>query len=242
MKPAKTLLDKLAVKYRTDKYNSHWYTPHYNLHFKKWKNRSVNLLEIGVGGYDNPNAGGQSLRMWKEYFSKGNIYSIDIFDKRKIEEDRIKIFHGSQTDASFLKCVCKEIGLLNIIIDDGSHKNKDIISSFQVLFPLLKNGGVYVVEDIQTAYWPQEDYGGDSTNLSNPSTSMNFFKGLLDGLNHKEFINETYRPTYYDKNIVSMHFYHNLIFVYKGKNNEESNVVRYNSIDHLNPAIHLHKY
>jgi hypothetical protein len=236
MKPPKTLLDKLAVKHGTDKYNSHWYTPHYNLHFKKWKNRSVNLLEIGVGGYDNPNVGGQSLRMWKEYFRKGNIYSIDIYDKERLQEDRIKIFRGSQTDASFLKDVCEKMGAPDIIIDDGSHKNEDVISSFLILFPLLKNGGIYVVEDIQTAYWPQGGYGGDSTNLSNPSTSMNFFKGLLDGLNYKEFINESYQPSYYDENIVSMHFYHNLIFVYKEKNNEDSNMVRYVSIDHLSPC------
>jgi hypothetical protein len=32
-----------------------------------------------------------------------------------------------------------------------------------------------------------------------------------------------YQPSYYDLNIVEVHFYHNLIFVHKGKNVEESN-------------------
>ncbi len=51
---------------------------------------------------------------------------------------------------------------------------------------------------------------------------MNFFKGLADSLNYEEIIRPGYIPTYFDKNIVFMHFYHNLIFIYKGKNNEGS--------------------
>ena len=116
-----------------------------------------------------------------------------------------------------------EIGVLDIIIDDGSHLNEHIIETFKILFPKLKDGGIYVVEDIQTSYW--NDYGGDSKDLNNPKTAMNFFKRLTDSLNHQEIPDENYVESYYDKNIVSIHFYHNLVFIHKGANDEKSNMV-----------------
>jgi len=38
-------------------------------------------LGIGVGDYDDPQTGGKSLRMWKNYFVNGRIHTIDIFAK-----------------------------------------------------------------------------------------------------------------------------------------------------------------
>ena len=219
-------LYKLAELHGTDKLTGHQYIQYYDKHFHNLRMRKLNILEIGVGGYTNPNKGGNSLRMWKYYFPKSKIYSIDIYDKSFIEEDRIKIFKGNQTDEVFLRNVYKEIGNLDIVIDDGSHLNKDVITSFKILFPLLNIGGIYVIEDTQTSYWP--DFEGDSDDLNNPATSMNFFKSLTDCLNYEEFIKPGYIPSYYDKHIISIHFYHNLIFIYKGNNNEGSNLVKNN--------------
>jgi len=190
------------------------------------KFKRINLLEIGVGGYEDPHLGGNSLRMWKKYFPKGTIFSIDIYEKSSLEEKRIKIFQGSQIDKEFLSSVLRVTGELDMIIDDGSHMNNHVIESFKILFPELKDGGIYVIEDTQTSYW--KDYGGNSDDLKDTCTIMNFFKSLTDCLNHKEFIKPGYIPTYYDQNITSIHFYHNLIFIYKGKNDEESNIVRNN--------------
>ena len=216
-------LNKLGSIYRTDKINSHNYSCHYMSHFDQFKHRKIKLLEIGVGGYQNPNSGGKSLRMWKKYFPEAEIFSIDIYDKSPLEEYRIKIFQGSQVDNDFLDEVIKKIGDVDIIIDDGSHINEHVIETFKQLFPKLNDGGIYVVEDTQTSYW--EEYGGDSKDLNNPKTIMNFFKHLTDGLNNKEFIISEYQQTYFDKKIISIHFYHNLIFIYKGNNDEESNLL-----------------
>lgn len=60
-------LSVLALKYGTDKW-AHGYLGYYESHFRSIRNRRLNILEIGVGGYDNPKEGGASLRMWKEYF------------------------------------------------------------------------------------------------------------------------------------------------------------------------------
>jgi len=206
-------LNKLAEVYETDKFGIHFYTQHYETHFAPAKNKKIKLLEIGVGGYDDPNKGGSSLRMWKNFFKKGKIFSIDIFDKSKLEEDRIKIFQGSQVDLDFLERVTDEIGVIDIIIDDGSHINEHVIESFNFLFPKLRSGGIYVIEDVQTSYWPE--YGGDILEMNNKTTIMGYFKSLTDGLNNTEFRIPGYGRSYFDENVFSMHFYHNLIFIYK---------------------------
>ena len=222
-------LYKLGEIYATDKVGSHHYTQHYNTHFKNYRFKRIKLLEIGVGGYETPNVGGNSLRMWKKYFPFGKIYSMDIYDKSALQEKRIKIFKGSQVDVDFLEHVNDEIGQIDLIIDDGSHINEHVIKTFQVLFPKLKDGGIYVIEDTQTSYW--EDFGGSSKDLNKINTIMNYFKSLTDSLNHQEFIIPNYKQTYFDQKITSMHFYHNLIFIYKGNNDEKSNIVVNNQIN-----------
>jgi demethylmacrocin O-methyltransferase len=216
-------LNKLGEIHGTDKIIGHFYTKHYETHFRPYRSRKMNVLEIGVGGYDDPKLGGNSLRMWKNYFTSATIFSLDIHDKSLLQENRIKIFKGSQVDFNFLDTVVNNAGSFDIIIDDGSHLNEHVIETFKHMFPKLNDGGIYVVEDTQTSYWP--DFGGESQDLKNPDTMMNFFKNLVDSLNHKEFLLEGYSPSYYDKKITSMHFYHNMIFIYKGNNDEESNIL-----------------
>jgi len=119
------------------------------------------------------------------------------------------------------------MGSVDIIVDDGSHLNHHVIHTFEYLFPKLNDGGVYAIEDVQTSYWP--DHGGDSHDLNKTTSMMAYFKALADGLNHKEYIRPGYQPTYFDQKITSIHFYHNLIFIYKGNNNEPSNLILNNS-------------
>jgi hypothetical protein len=213
-------LRALATVYRTDKWNSHWYAQHYERHFASRRRRPLVILEIGIGGEDDPRGGGGSLRMWRTYFPNGRIYGIDIFDKSAHDERRIKTFRGSQVDEEFLDKVIADIGRPDIIIDDGSHRNDHVIKTFHKLFPSLTDTGIYAVEDTQTSYWPGW-LGGSSEHLNSHNTSMGFLKGLIDGLNHKEFVRDKYTPTYFDEHIVAMHFYHNLVFIYKGLNSEQ---------------------
>lgn len=210
-------LNKLATIHKTDKFGQHFYTPHYKQHFKPFQFKKIHLLEIGVGGYDNPYIGGNSLRMWKSFFPFAKITSIDIFDKSFLQEKRIKIYKGSQVDELILEKIFCQTGEFDIIIDDGSHINEHVIRSFEILFPKLKKGGIYVIEDTQTSYW--ENYGGSSTNFNKNDTIYNYFKSLIDSLNNEEFVINNYKKSYFDVHIISMHFYHNIIFIYKGLNN-----------------------
>ena len=211
-------LNRLALLFRTDKWGRHWYTQHYQRYFQPLKGKRLNVLEIGVGGYENSDVGGESLRMWKAYFRKSQIVGIDVYDKTHLREHRIDIRQCDQTDSEALLRLSSEYGGFDIIVDDGSHLNQHVIETFHVLFPLLRQNGIYVVEDTQTAYWPT--WGGG---IGNPSNSMAFFKKLVDGLNHVEYPIEGYEPDYFDQNIVEIAFFHNLIFIRKGNNGEKTN-------------------
>lgn len=219
-------LTKLAQIYHTDKWGSHFYTPNYQFYFCKYKFKRIKLLEIGVGGYDEPDKGGNSLRMWKKYFPFGKIYSIDIYDKSKLQENRIEIFQGSQVDEQFLERLMDDIGKPDIIIDDGSHLNSHVITTFKLLFPHLKNNGIYVIEDTETSY--RNRFGGDELNLSNQQTTMNFFKSFPDRINSMEFHIPDFQSEFFETGLHSIHFYHNLIFVYKNEHLELSSNFRYN--------------
>jgi hypothetical protein len=218
-------LGNLALLHGSDKWMSHWYTSHYAWHFAPLRTREITLLEIGIGGHGVPDAGGASLRMWKHYFPRGRIFGLDIFDKRALDEPRIKTFRGDQSDPDCLRGILDCIGTPDIIIDDGSHINAHVLASFRVLFPALAAGGIYAVEDMQTSYWRR--YGGGAPSSTNPPSMMDFFKDLADGLNHEEFIRPGYVPSYFDENIRSIHFYHNLMFIQKGRNKEGS-IIKHN--------------
>ena len=211
-------LNALAAEFKTDKWGSHWYTQHYDRYFRPLKDKRLNILEIGIGGEGYPHLGGESLRMWKAYFRRSQIVGIDLYDKSKLREARIDTHRCSQDDSQAFIRLSNQYGGFDIIIDDGSHMNEHVIKTFHTLFPIMRPNGIYVVEDIQTSYW--RAFGGG---LANPHTSMQLFKSLTDGLNHSEYPIEGYEPNYFDKNIAGIAFFHNLVFILKGKNDEKTN-------------------
>lgn len=138
---------------RTDKQDAHHsfrgksYLHHYDQHFAPFRQRVVNLLEIGV-------AKGNSLRLWRDYFPHGNIYGLDIDpDAKTAEGDRICVFIGNQNDCEFLETVGNRFpNGLDIIIDDGSHLLPYLLTSFRCLWPRVAPGGYYVLEDMGLSY------------------------------------------------------------------------------------------
>jgi len=210
-------LKMLATIYLSDKWNSHWYAQHYETHFARLRRQRINILEIGIGGYDDPHSGGGSLRMWRTFFPNGRVYGLDIFDKSPHDGRRIKTFRGSQVDPDFLDSVVKSIGRIDIVVDDGSHQNEHVLFTFRHLFPHLADGGIYAIEDTQTSYWPR--FGGNACERNDLKTSIGYFKSLVDGINWEEFPGH-YEPSYLDANIRSIAFYHNLVFISKGPNTE----------------------
>lgn len=215
-------LNALALHYGTDKWGRHYYTQHYQALLGHLRMRPLRMLEIGVGGYKDPRAGGGSLRMWKRFFPKAHISALDLYDKSWWAEPRIRIHQGSQTDTHVLDRIVREDGPFDVIIDDGSHVSAHIITTFEHLFPTLQEGGYYIVEDTQTSYW--KEFGGDERDRVGTHTAMGYFKSLVDGLNHEEIRDHSRASGQFDRSIRSIHFHHNLVVVCKGRNEEGSNL------------------
>lgn len=198
----------IAMRHGTDKEFYHHYSAPYEEAFGVIRDKPVMLLEIGVGGNDDPKAGGESLRMWRDYFRHGQIYGIDLHDKSAQDSRRIKTFRGSQDDPAFLLEVIQAIGHPDIIVDDGSHECPRTLASFEILWPSLKPGGWYVIEDTRTSYL--EQYGG-SRLKEDETTTMGWFKRLLDDLNGAEWAEQNH----YAETVESIRFVLNMIFVRK---------------------------
>ena len=159
-------LNDLGLKYATDKSTiTHCYLDNYAKYFESWRDKEFTLLEIGV-------AAGNSIRMWREYFPKAKVYGIDINPDCAGEG----IFIGSQADLDFMASVMTKIGAPDIIISDGSHVGDEEVITFKMLFPLLKDGGLYFLEDTHTLY--NSHYSGEFT--SNGRTkAYNYFTDLV---------------------------------------------------------------
>ena len=123
----------------------HHYLPLYERYFGPWRKPGVRFLEIGVSR-------GGSLVMWRRYFGpEAVIFGIDI-DPSCAEFDgqagQVRI--GSQDDPAFLARVVREMGGVDVVLDDGSHQMAHVEASLQALFPKLSFGGVYMIEDLQS--------------------------------------------------------------------------------------------
>ncbi|AOS64080.1 demethylmacrocin O-methyltransferase [Actinoalloteichus hymeniacidonis] len=198
----------------------HYYTPHYERYLATFTDTPVRLLEIGIGGYQEPNIGGGGLRMWRRYFRRGLITGLDIHAKHGLEGPRIRTVQGDQTDPELAAVLGAEVGPFDIVVDDGSHRSEDVIASFHLLFPHVRAGGFYVIEDLQTSYWP--DFGGSNTEFNDENTTVGFLKTLLDGLHHAEYEQAPgFEPSYADRTVAGVYFHRNVVFIEKGLTTEE---------------------
>jgi SAM-dependent methyltransferase len=206
-------LDAIALRCETDKSSrAHHYTRHYERHFGPMRDKPVRLLEMGVGE-------GGSLRMWRDYFANGRIFGLEMETGKHPELSAITIFQGSQTDEKLLATIAGETGGFDIVIDDASHRWSDQIASFKALFPHVRAGGYYVIEDLHTSYWEKYRSGGQST--------IAFLKELVDDvnlhgksgygtpINDPEFRALQRSLTDLQRTIESITFYKSIVFVRK---------------------------
>jgi Methyltransferase domain len=173
-------LQALARVYWTDKAEGHRYIEHYERHLRHLRRRPVRLLEIGIGGYESPTTrSGASLRMWRDYFPCGQIHGVDINEK-DIDEPRIRIHRGDQSDDEFMRALGREHGPFDVIVDDGSHIYAHVRASFGAMFEdHLRPGGLYVIEDMATACDPRSGGGPPG----HPGTPVELLKRLIDAVN-----------------------------------------------------------
>ena len=207
------------IFYNLPKFADKWdpYFDVYETWFSKFRDQSPRILEIGVQN-------GGSAQMWLEYFGPGTkVAGVDIDPRCKQHAaDNIEIIISNQGSSAFWNNFFKEhTEPFDIIIDDGGHRMQEMILTFSVANTHVKDNGIYLVEDLHTAYWnhsslflgPWDDFG-----LYNPRNMMEFTKVGLDVLNnvhinpHKDIIPQI------DTNIVNtfkhvkgVHYYNSII-------------------------------
>ena len=134
-----------------------------------------NVLEFGIFQ-------GGSPAMFSLWFDLAKFVGIDIcppvvafdrFCQSHAVGQRIRSYYEtSQSDqASVSAIIQKEFGNtpLDAIIDDASHQYGHSRRTFEISFPYLRPGGIYVIEDWGWAHWPNYELKGEyafSTPLS----------------------------------------------------------------------------
>ena len=181
------------------------YFPIYERFLASYRGTNVVLIEIGV-------MGGGSLDMWRAYFGpNATIFGIDIEPSCAGKVDppnQVRI--GSQNDPVFLTSIIEEAGQPDIVLDDGSHIADDQITSFRNLWPKLKDGGLYIIEDIHTAYW-RHFRGG----YRKKGTAIELAKALADDM-HGWYHN--YKSQFAPRDeIAGVHIFESIIVVEKRK-------------------------
>ena len=241
-------LQQLLQNSGTDKLWRHGYHRYYSEIFAPFRSKKdVRILEIGVED-------GRSLVTWVNFFENvapDGIQGVSFrhagdFLKSSCEVEKldlcekVRVFYGDQSNSTFLNELIRDGALIDpeshlrniewqkygwdIVIDDGSHLPRHQLISFYKLFPFVRPGGVYVIEDIETSYFDAsfaEIYGYKIKNAgigkSAPGNFVEKMKQLIDVVNRHWF----YRPEYsvlgpkVDHNIRSISFGGGLIWVQK---------------------------
>jgi len=157
--------------------------------------------------------------MWKRYLGPHvQIVGIDINPEcSEFAEDQVAVRIGDQRDENFLSEILREFGPPDVVLDDGSHRMADVVGSFQYLYPRLDRNGVYMVEDMHTAYWPQ--FGGG---LGTKGSFIELCKHLVDELNGQHFNG----VTDFTRSTMSMHFYDSIVVFERGTHRSNKPLVK----------------
>jgi len=122
------------------------YFPIYDKLFSPFVSTQVVFVEVGV-------MHGGSLHMWREFFGKSaRIIGIDNNVSAKQFSNDFEIFIGDQADPKFWENFYKSIGKIDILLDDGGHRNSHQIQTVVSALPQIRSGGLIVVEDTHTSF------------------------------------------------------------------------------------------
>jgi len=171
---------KNLYKNHSGKVSDKWtiYLNEYEEKLKEYQQLPIKFFEIGV-------LNGGSLEIFSKYFSNAKIIlGCDIDQKcneLKYDQTNIKLIVGNANDEKIKKQIT-QYSQFDIIIDDGSHNSNDIVKSFCNYFEHLKDGGLFIIEDLHCSYHRQHRGG-----IFYPISSINFFKKLVDVINYEHW-------------------------------------------------------
>ena len=202
-------MKKLIKSFKTSpKYSIKWsnYFEIYENLFKKFVNKKITFVEIGIGN-------GGSLFMWKKFFGKkARIIGIELNpDAKKLEKFGFEIFIGDQSDPFFWEKFYKKVGKIDVLLDDGGHKNIQQITSFMESYNNINQNGIIVVEDTHTSYMKKKGF-------KNPSnySFINFCNLIIENL-HRRNPSANKSLNILSKKIDSIYFYDSIVSINFGQ-------------------------
>lgn len=163
-----------AEKYETDKATFHKFTSFYDKSLQSYRhNDNLTLVEMGVWK-------GDSIKMWSEYFPKGNIYGLDI-DMSLYRHDRncqrIHLIHCNAAKDESIQNALNQISQpIDIFIDDGGHTMEQQQVTLRQIFYKMKFPSVYILEDLHTSLMNPAAY-----NCRNAVTTLDVLQSLQKG-------------------------------------------------------------
>ena len=159
----------------SDKISHHGYHRFYPWFLTHLRGQNVNFLEIGIDKTE-------SLKLWKGYFGNVNLHGIDI-DEKEFNDTEVTLHKIDQSNSLELDQFVADVGIkFDVILDDGSHVPEHQILTINKLWNLVKPGGIYIIEDIETSYWKKSKIYGYRFNARRQGI-MHEFSKLIDVIN-----------------------------------------------------------
>jgi len=182
-----------------EKFTTKWesYFNVYEKIFQSYKGKKITFVEVGVST-------GGSLQMWRKYFGENaRIIGVELNpEAKKLEADGFEIFIGNQSDPSFWKKFYETVGKIDILLDDGGHKNIQQISTVHNSLPFINNNGLVVVEDTHASYLSE---------FKNPSyfSFINYCNKIIESI-HRRCRALNKKTNIYSDKIFSVNFYESI--------------------------------
>jgi len=192
----KQLFEKVTQK--SDKVDA--YFSIYQSLFEQYRNKpNLVFVEVGVKN-------GGSLSMWREFFGpSARIIGIDYNPSAAgMREQGFEIYVADQSSSEFWERFFREVGPIDVLLDDGGHTNKQQIVTVECALDHVKDGGLILVEDTHTSY--MKSYG-------NPSgySFMNYAKLAADKIQVRAYPFKMQPPNRFSKVVHSIAFFESMV-------------------------------
>jgi hypothetical protein len=153
-------LEQLVDNSRTDKNTIHSYLPLYENLLKNKKETAKNVLEVGIGDFNQGITNGGSIKLWHDYFINANIHALDICPLERVwdgikNNDRILIYSSinAYNNDFFINNFLNKNIKFDFMLDDGPHTLESMKEFIKLYSQIMTEDGILIIEDVQSWNW-----------------------------------------------------------------------------------------
>jgi hypothetical protein len=175
------------------------YFPVYEKILKDLKSKPIVFVEVGV-------MDGGSLEMWIKYLHEDSrIIGVELNENAiKLRDKGYEIFIGDQSSPEFWKKFYNEVGMIDVLLDDGGHTNLCQIVTVNESINNINDGGKIIIEDVGTSFMPR---------FGNPckTSFLNYSKNVVNRLYGRNQSLNIKRSNLFEQNVFSINFYDSIV-------------------------------